>query len=373
MDRREDARMRVVVIGGGYAGLACLARLARVLPDAERHLVDPGRWHLRRTLLHETLRRPLSELRASFAPIARRWDFVHHAEHLDASFEQLAKWSETRRLALGRGELGFDALVLATGLPGPAGRPPRSRPAPVPLESLASARGVEAYKGLASSAERSWVVGAGASGLQCLFELAAQRPRGAPLGLIEADDTILAAEPGGLRREVEARLRRLDVDVRLGTRYSGTGRGRVRMEGPQGPQSEPAGGVLLCTGSTQPRIEADATGRVLAGSRPLPGIFAAGDCSRWTGVPFDAATAQTAVRKGRHVAKTIAQVAAGREPAKWDARQLGFLLNLGPGDAVGWLFSRAALIKGVPAVAAREAVDTRWDLLLRGVDSFAAF
>jgi NADH:ubiquinone reductase (H+-translocating) len=365
--------VRVVVIGGGYAGLACLARLARVLPDAERHLVDPARWHLRRTLLHETLRRPLSELRASFAPIARRWDFVHHATRLDAPFEQLAKWSETRRLVLGRRELGFDALVVATGLPGPGGRPLRSQPPPVPLESLASCRGVEAYRRLANSTKRAWVVGAGASGLQCLFELAAYRPKGAPLGLIEADDTILAAEPGGLRRAVAARLRRLDVEVRLGTFYCGAGRGRVRMDGPQGPQSEPAGGVLLCTGSALARIEADASGRVLVAGRPLPGIFAAGDCSRWTGVPFDAATAQTAIRKGRHVAETIAQVTAGREPAKWDARQLGFLLSLGPGEAAGWLFSRAALIKGLPAVAAREAIETRWDLLLRGVDSFAAF
>ena len=33
----------------------------------------------------------------------------------------------------------------------------------------------------------------------------------------------------------------------------------------------------------------------------------------------------------------------------------------------------AALMQGLPAVAAREAVEARWDLLLRGVDSFAAF
>jgi len=61
-----------------------------------------------------------------------------------------------------------------------------------------------------------------------------------------------------------------------------------------------------------------------------------------------------------------------REPEEWDARQLGFFLSLGPRDAVGWLFSRAALIQGLPAVAAREAVEARWDLLLRGVDSFGA-
>lgn len=365
--------MRIVVLGGGYAGLACLARLGRVAPDAERHLVDPARWHLRRTLLHETLRRPLSDLRHEFAPIARRWGFQHHHARVPWSVERLARWSETRSLRIGCRDIEFDALVVTTGLPGLTGRVSRSRTPPVPLESLATGPGVNALKRLAADEVTAWVVGAGASGLQCLFELAAVRPRGAPLGLIEAGDTILPAEPKALRREVIERLDELGVELRLGTRYAGFGRGRVRMVTADGASSAPAGGVLLCTGPAGQRIAADAAGRVLHAGRPLPAIYTAGDCARWTGVRFDAATAQTAVRKGRHVAETIMAVAQGREPASWDARQLGFFLSLGPRDAVGWAFARAALITGRPAVAAREAIEARWDLLLRGLDSFAAF
>lgn len=364
--------MRVVVVGGGYAGLACLARLARVLPDAERHLVDPGRWHLRRTLLHEVLRRPLAELRAPLAEIARRWDFRHHYARVDWSQQQLARWSRERRIRIGARELEFDALVLATGLPGVRGRASRSRTPPLPLEALATGPGVNAFKRIAAAEDTAWVVGAGASGLQCLFELAAARPEGAPLGLIEAGETVMGAEPEGLRRVVFDRLDALGVDLRLGTRYAGAGRGRVRMQAPGSKLSEPAGGVLLCTGPSAKPVSADAAGRVLDGDRPLPGIYAAGDCARWRDVPFDAATAQTAVRKGRHVAETVKRVAQDREPEEWDARQLGFFLSLGPQDAVGWLFSRAALVKGLPAVAAREAVEARWDLLLRGIDSFGA-
>jgi NADH dehydrogenase len=365
--------MRIVVVGGGYAGLACLARLARVLPDAERHLVEPNRWHLRRTLLHETLRRPLADLRADIAPIARRWDFRHHAARLEWSEDRLAAWSSTRRIQVGRRELGFDALVVTTGLRGIAGRVSRSRIPPVPLESLATGPGVNAFKRIAAAEGRAWVVGAGASGLQCLFELAAARPEGAPLGLIEASEKILSAEPAGLRRAVLKRLGELDLEMRTGTFYSGFGRGRVRMTGPDGDCSAPAAGVLLCTGPTARRIRTDATGRVLQDGRPLPGIFSAGDCAEWQGVPFDAATAQTAVRKGRHVAETIACLVEGRAPEDWDARQLGFFLSLGPRDAVGWAFARAALVRGRPAIAAREAIEARWDLLLRGIDSFAAF
>jgi NADH:ubiquinone reductase (H+-translocating) len=365
--------MRIVVVGGGYAGLACLARLARVLPEAERHLLDPGRWHLRRTLLHETLRKPLAELRADFRPIAQRWGFRHHHARLAVTPERLAEWSQSRRIPVGKRELAFDALVVTTGLPGATGRVSRGRNPPVPLETLATGPGVNAYKGLAAADGPVWVVGAGASGLQCLFELASARPQGAPLGLVEAGHAILAAEPDGLRREVLRRLRRLEVDLRLGTRYEGFGRGRIRLLDPGGASREPAAGVLLCTGPTARRLDADASGRVLSGGRPLPGIYAAGDSARWLGVPFDAATAQTAVRKGRHVAETVARVAAGRQPAEWNAEQLGFFLSLGPGDAIGWIFARAALVRGLPANAAREAVEARWDLLLRGIDSFAAF
>ncbi|NGP53063.1 FAD-dependent oxidoreductase [Thioalkalivibrio sp. XN8] len=364
--------MRIVVVGGGYAGLACLARLARVLPDAERHLVDPGRWHLRRTLLHETLRRPLADLHAGFGPIARRWDFRHHAVAVRWDMALLRRWSQQGRLRLGRKDLEFDALVLATGLPGPKRPRSRSKTPPVPLESLATGAGIRAYRQLAANPGPAWVVGAGASGLQCVFELAAARERGAPLGLVEASGTILPAEPARLRRVVWRRLERLGVDVRLDTRYQGAGRGRIRLLGPDGAESLPAGGVLLCTGPTARPVDADAAGRVLHRGRALPGIFAAGDCARWRDVPFDAATAQTAVRKGRHVAESVARVLAGDEPEAWDAQQLGYFLSLGPGDAVGWLFSRAAMVKGLPAVAAREAIEARWDLLLAGVDSFGA-
>ena len=364
--------MRIVVIGGGYAGLACLARLARVAPDAERHLVDPGRWHLRRTLLHETLRKPLSSLREDFGPIARRWEFRHHVERLDWSAERLVEWSRAGSVRVGRRELEFDALVVTTGLAGSSRQESRSRTPPLPLEALATGPGVNAYKRLAAAEGRVWVVGAGASGLQCLFELAAARPEGAPLGLIEAGESILPREPKALRREVLDRLDELDLELRLDTPYKSFGRGRVRMDGPDGAASEPAAGVLLCTGPRARRIDADAAGRVLHRGEPLPGIFAAGDCARWLDVPFDAATAQTAVRKGRHVAETVVHVAKGRAPEDWEAPQLGFFLSLGPHDAIGWIFARAAVIQGLPAVAAREAIEARWDLLLRGIDSYAA-
>ena len=34
--------MKIIVVGGGYAGLACLIELSRRLPASERVLLDPG-------------------------------------------------------------------------------------------------------------------------------------------------------------------------------------------------------------------------------------------------------------------------------------------------------------------------------------------
>ena len=62
--------MRVVVVGAGYAGIACMARLPAALPGSERHLVSPDPWHLHRTRLHEAVRRPLEALREPLPGLA---------------------------------------------------------------------------------------------------------------------------------------------------------------------------------------------------------------------------------------------------------------------------------------------------------------
>lgn len=362
--------MRIVVAGGGYAGLACLARLAGLLPDAERHLLDPGEWHLRRTRLHEVLRRPLHALRADFGELARRHGFRHHRVALPVTPRRLAQWSAAGRLPVGRREMVFDALVVATGWPRPKHAPATSGDV-LSLEALARGPGVRWLKRLVREPGPVWVVGAGASGLQCLFELAAVRS-GAPLGLVEAEAGILAHEPARLRREVLRRLEAQAVTVRTGHWYLGHRRGRIRLREGRREHSEPAAGVLLCTGPAGDRLEADAAGRLWLDGRVLPRVYATGDCARWRGVRWDAATAQTAVRKGRHVADTIARLARGRPARDWEASQLGFFLSLGPRDAVGWAFHKAALVRGLPALAAREAIERRWELLLGGVDTFGA-
>ena len=69
--------MKIMVVGGGYAGLSCLMALADLLPDSRRILVDPSDYHLKQTRLQEALRRSLDGLRIPFDALGRKYGFLH--------------------------------------------------------------------------------------------------------------------------------------------------------------------------------------------------------------------------------------------------------------------------------------------------------
>ena len=58
---------KVIVLGGGYAGLACLIGLAKKAPHLELHLVDAGTEHCKLTNLHKTFSKPASEFKVSLS------------------------------------------------------------------------------------------------------------------------------------------------------------------------------------------------------------------------------------------------------------------------------------------------------------------
>jgi NADH dehydrogenase len=51
--------LKLIIIGGGYAGLSALIVLRKQAPDAEITLIDPRPCHLIITRLHETVHCPL--------------------------------------------------------------------------------------------------------------------------------------------------------------------------------------------------------------------------------------------------------------------------------------------------------------------------
>jgi NADH dehydrogenase len=82
-------------------------------------------------------------------------------------------------------------------------------------------------------------------------------------------------------------------------------------------------------------------------------------------------SAQSAVRKGRLVARNILRAAG---PVKimepYLHRELGYVISMGPSDAIGWLGFESNVVAGLPAGLAKEVIEAQYDLLLTGIDTY---
>jgi NADH dehydrogenase len=63
---RSSSILRIVIIGGGYAGLSTLITLRKRSHHAHITLIDPRPYHLLITRLHETVRQLLDIIQIPF-------------------------------------------------------------------------------------------------------------------------------------------------------------------------------------------------------------------------------------------------------------------------------------------------------------------
>jgi len=73
---KKSGPLKLIIIGGGYAGLSAMITLRKQAPDAEITLIDPRPYHLIITRLHETVHRPLDTIRVSYSVLAKRFDLL---------------------------------------------------------------------------------------------------------------------------------------------------------------------------------------------------------------------------------------------------------------------------------------------------------
>jgi NADH dehydrogenase len=384
--------LRVVVVGGGCAGLACLSELRVHLPAAELYLVDPDPWHLKQTRLHEAVTRPLDELRVPFAHIAERLATTHCLARAGTSggftLEQLEAWAAAGRLPVEpvggspSYELDFDFLVLATGaMPAVAAS---ADAADAPVYSLDTLRHLELRErlrestaGVSAPGFRVTVVGAGASGVQYAFELAeATRRLGLPdaVRVLEAGDRLLPHMPFRAHGYVLERMRAAGIEWVPCARFVEQEGHRLRYRASANNADHEVDShltLLLAGVRGHPvTLPANRFGQVQVEGRTLPNVFAAGDCARYDASGSNAATAQTAVRQGKHVAINVSRVRRRRDPLPWVFTELGYVVSLGVVDAVGWVLVPANILTGMSAVGVKTLVDAQYDLYLEGVDTY---
>ena len=381
----KDHARRVIVAGGGYAGMTCAVTLAhrmRVSDGIEIVLVDPRPYQQALSELDlvaaGTPRPQFAELWHADAfrglPIRvvyDRLENVHPAPH---------------RIALGpRGaphaELGYWRLVIATGavphIPAVPGLVEHAvtmwsvRDALLlqhrierQLESAAmSSDGEERRRALSFT-----VVGGGATGVEIIGTIAKRLPQlmrrtgvdpaDLRLTLIEGRPDILYDLPARQRERARSRLAALGVCLALGHDLQRVTGGTATLEG---GAEVPSSVLVWCGGAhadpdaNQWGLAADLSGRLVSDAhlkaRGQDDIYVIGDVAAVRD-PRDERVlpmlAQFAIREAEHAADSVLRETRGQTPAPFAPNMHGEFVSVGPGWGVGWMFG--VPISGWPAI-----------------------
>jgi NADH:ubiquinone reductase (H+-translocating) len=231
----QEARPRVVILGGGFGGLAAARVLGR--HQVRVTVVDRRNHHVFQPLLYQVATSGLSapDIAAPIRHILRR----PNTEVLlaEARGVDLAR----RTVVLADGEIAYDALIVATGATHSYfGHADWEEHAPG-LKTLEDALEIrrrvllayeKAERETDEAARRQWltfvVIGAGPTGVEMagtLAEIARLTlrkdfrridPASARVVLVEAADRVLPPYPPDLSAKARRQLERLGVEVRLG-------------------------------------------------------------------------------------------------------------------------------------------------------------
>jgi NADH dehydrogenase len=374
-----EHRPHVVVIGGGFGGLAAARGLAKA--PVRVTLVDRRNHHLFQPLLYQVATAALNPADIAY-PI--RAVVANQPNCRVLLGEVTAIDVGARVVTLESGSLHYDFLVVATGATHSYfGKDPWAAFAPG-LKTVEDALEIRrriflAYEAAEREsdpvAQREWltfaVVGGGPTGVElagALGEIGLHTlakdfrsidPTEVRVVLFEGKDRVLGTYPPKLSEAAKRSLQGRHVDVRVNTLVTGIDARGVTVKGPQGPKAEPdgftpAGGVerigartVLWAAGVQASplakslgVPLDRSGRVaVEPDLSIPGhpnVFVIGDLakmiSKGTEVP---GVAQGALQGGKHVAKIIAHEAKGKpsRPAfeYWDK---GNMATIGRADAV---------------------------------------
>ncbi len=354
---------QVVIIGGGFAGLAAARRLRKV--PCEVTIVDRHNHHVFQPLLYQVATAGLSPGDIA-SPI--RWILRKQARLrvLLANVERID--TQARLLTLDGGDrLPYDYLIVAAGATHSYfGHDEWSSTAPG-LKTLDDALALRRRLLLAfEDAEREGdrakqrllltfvLIGGGPTGVElagALAEIARQAlraefdaidPASARSILVEAGPSILPSFPDTLRDSARRALTRLGVEVREGQAVTGVEPGVVRI----GDERIEAHTIVWAAGVAAESISRDLgpaldrAGRVVVNAdlsvTGHPGVFVAGDLasfSHQTGKPLPG-VAQVAIQEGTHAAANIARAIAGEQTTPFHYKDPGNMATIGRNAAI---------------------------------------
>lgn len=371
---------RVVIVGGGFGGLAA-ARGLRRARNVAITLVDRRNFHLFQPLLYQVATGGLSPANIA-APLRT---ILKRQRNVRTLLGEVATIDPKRRIvAMSNGEeLSYDSLVLATGARHHYfGHDEQWEPFAPGLKTIEDAtdirrRVLAAFEQAEQHAENKSqgvtfvVVGGGPTGVEmagALGELArytmrgefrAARPESARVILVEGLARLLSAYPEKLSAKALAALERLGVEVWLNSTVSEVGDGFAVID-KQGDVRErvECDSVVWAAGvkasSLTDRVaetftaETDRAGRIIVTDHcEVPGqesVFAIGDMAHFdqAGKPLPG-VAPVAVQQGAYVARVIRRRLRNQPTTPFRYKDKGQMATIGRGAAVAqigrWKFN----------------------------------
>src|SRR3954468_21856333 len=341
-------RKRIVIVGGGFAGVAAVRALKHC--DADVVLIDRRNHHIFQPLLYQVATAVLapSEIAAPIRQLAQRQKNVSVMLGEVIGMDMSSRSIEACCPGVGIRRIQFDYLVIAAGMqPSYFGHDEFAKYAPG-LKSLNDAQTIRAkilsaYELADTTDDESErarqmtfiLVGAGPTGVELAASMAqlasvALRPQfrrmdpaKSSIILIEGGRRLLPTLAENLAKKAARRLEKLNVKIITGARVEKVDENGVVADGKRIPSAT----VLWAAGVAPSPIvkllgaETDRAGRVLVGPfmnvQDVPGVFVVGDASSIlrNGRPVPG-VAQAAIQQGRYVGRLISQQLKG-----WDSKR----------------------------------------------------
>lgn len=357
---------RVVIVGGGFAGVSAARTLAH--KNVRVTIIDRHNFHTFLPLLYQVATAGLEPADVAY-PIRT---IFGHAKNIRFRHGRVVRVDQVRRVVVleNDAQIPYDHLVVATGATASFFDIPGARRFATPLYTLADARRLRnrllcALEEAEVAGERVAtpltfvVVGGGPTGVETagalseLIDIAIRRdglrldPSLVRIRLVDLAPRLLTAFPESAGRYAKRELERMGVDVELGRSVVEVDEHAIRF----------ADGELLTAAAVIWAAGITASGTLASGLDATPGpggralvgadlrlvgsenVWSVGDAAAIPGGDgaYFPQLAPVAIQSGRHCAEQILRVEAGAVPSPFHYRDKGMMATIGRRAAVAKL------------------------------------
>ncbi|MBP0481089.1 FAD-dependent oxidoreductase [Sagittula salina] len=400
---------RILILGGGFAGLFAARELRRKLPKAEIELINAENYFVFQPLLPEvaagaiTAPHAVTPLRFLLKGVKVRKARIHD---VDVSRKVVTIFQGVQRRPT---EVGYDQLVVALGQETDLSRMPGLADHALTMKTLEDARRLRAHvierlehaditrlPEVKKEALTFCVIGAGFSGVETVGEMKELIDRSlkyypnvsrgeVSVKVVEFAPRVLGELPESLGRYAAKQLEKRGIEILLGVGVkSATGTRLILSDGTEIPTRT----IVATIGNAPSKVVqamplAHAHGRIkvdrMLRCEGQTDVWSLGDCAM---IPmkegasartdFAPPTAQFAVREARQLAENIAASLSGKALKPFNYKSQGALASLGARRGVAevwgmklsgfpaWLLWRAYYVAFLPGFGTKVKVLLNW-------------